>query len=178
MEKDNHQRFIAILNNTIEPLPQSGQYLSLLESIEDARIVMIGEATHGTQEFYQTRIEITQQLIKDKGFMAVTIEGDWPDAHRVHRFLQARSEDRNAAESLDDFKRFPTWMWRNTTLPPFLKWLREYNDKFSASHKVGFYGLDLYSLTTSMKAVVRYLQKVDPQAALEAKNGANNQDEK
>ncbi|MGC1182350.1 erythromycin esterase family protein [Legionella sp.] len=170
MDKDAHQRLITTLDNTIEPLPESGQYSSLLESIGDARIVMIGEATHGTQEFYQTRIEITQQLIKEKGFMAVAIEGDWPDAHRVHRFLQARSEDHNAAQSLDDFKRFPTWMWRNITIPPFLKWLREYNDKLPALHKVGFYGLDLYSLNTSMKAVVHYLQKVDPQAALEAKN--------
>ncbi|HVT62189.1 MAG TPA: erythromycin esterase family protein [Legionellaceae bacterium] len=170
MEKHNHQRLIAILDNAIEPLSESGQYVSLLESIGDARIVMIGEATHGTQEFYQTRIEITQQLIKEKGFMAVAIEGDWPDAHRVHRFLQARSEDHNAADSLDDFKRFPTWMWRNTTIPPFLKWLREYNDTLPALSKIGFYGLDLYSLNTSMNAVVHYLQKVDPQAALEAKN--------
>lgn len=170
MEKNNHQKLITVLDEAIEPIPESGYYETLLESIGEARIVMIGEATHGTQEFYQTRMAITQQLIKEKGFMALAIEGDWPDAHRVHRFLQARSTDHNAEESLGDFKRFPTWMWRNTTMPPFLKWLREYNDTLPPSHKIGFYGLDLYSLNTSMTAVVQYLQKVDPQAALEAKN--------
>ncbi|MFA5959580.1 MAG: erythromycin esterase family protein [Tatlockia sp.] len=170
MDKNAHQKLITSLDKAIEPVASSGPYLSLLESIGDARFVLIGEATHGTHEFYQTRIEITQQLIKEKGFMAVAIEGDWPDAHRIHRYLQARSADRNALDALDDFKRFPTWMWRNTTMPPFLSWLREYNDKRSTPHKVGFYGLDLYSLNSSMKAVVHYLQTVDPQAALEAKN--------
>ncbi|KTD33176.1 erythromycin esterase [Legionella nautarum] len=169
MGRDAHQKLITCLNNAIEPLSESGDYSSLLEKIGDARFVMIGEATHGTHEFYQTRIEITQQLIKQKGFMAVTIEGDWPDAHRVHRYLQGM--DNNDSESaLNDFKRFPCWMWRNTTMPPFLKWLRQHNDTITSLHKVGFYGLDLYSLNASMEAVVNYLMKVDPQSAMEAKN--------
>ena len=170
MDKDAHQRLITALNDAAEPLPESRDYSSLLDTIGDARFVMIGEASHGTHEFYQTRIEISQQLIKKKGFMAIAIEGDWPDAHRVHRFLQGSDEIQDAENALDDFKRFPTWMWRNTTMPPFLKWLRKHNDAPDTSYKVGFYGLDLYSLDASMKAVVHYLMKVDPRAALEAKN--------
>jgi len=170
MDKDAHQELLTVLNDAIEPLSASADYSSLLEKIGDARFVMIGEASHGTHEFYQTRIEITQQLIKQKGFMAVAIEGDWPDAHRVHRYLQGRDDTQDAENALNDFKRFPMWMWRNTTMPPFLKWLREYNDAITPLQKIGFYGLDLYSLNASMQAVVHYLMKVDPQSALEARN--------
>src|SRR5205807_1160311 len=95
LTQDAHHKLITILNDAIEPLseePKEDKYASLIDSIGNARFVMIGEATHGTHEFYQTRIEITQQLIEQKGFMAVAIEGDWPDAHRVHRYLQARTE--------------------------------------------------------------------------------------
>jgi erythromycin esterase-like protein len=168
MDMDAHKTLFTILNNSVEPLSESDDYSLILEKIGDARFVMIGEATHGTHEFYQTRIAITKQLILQKGFMAVAIEGDWPDAHRVHRYLQGRDDDLDKA--LDDFKRFPTWMWRNTTMPPFLKWLREYNDSLTTGRKVGFYGLDLYSLNASIKAVVGYLNRVDPHAAIEAKN--------
>lgn len=169
MDKENHQKLIMVLNDAAEPLYDTPNYSSLLERIGDARYVMIGEASHGTHEFYQTRIEITQQLIKQKGFMAVAIEGDWPDAHRVHRYLQGSGQTQDPQQALGDFKRFPTWMWRNTTIPPFLKWLREYNDGPNTAHKVGFYGLDLYSLNASMQAVVNYLMKIDPEAAIEAK---------
>lgn len=170
MDRDSHQALFTVLNDAIEPFGESSDYSSLLEKIGDARFVMIGEASHGTHEFYQARIEITQQLIEHKGFMAVAIEGDWPDAHRIHRYLQGQDETQRPENALDDFKRFPTWMWRNTTMPPFLKWLREHNDAPDTLYKVGFYGLDLYSLDTSMQAVVRYLMKIDPHAAVEAKN--------
>lgn len=113
--KDVHQKLITCLNEAIAPVSESDDYSSLLKNIGDARFVMIGEATHGTHEFYKTRIEITQQLIKQKDFMAVAIEGDWPDAHRVHRYLQGRSNTQDLESALDDFQRFPTWMWRNTT---------------------------------------------------------------
>lgn len=170
MNKDAHQTLITCLNAAIEPFSEAGDYSSLLQKIGDARFVMFGEATHGTHEFYQTRIAITQYLIKQKGFMAVAIEGDWPDAHQVHRYLQGRDDSLNSENALSNFKRFPTWMWRNSTMPPFLKWLREYNDTVAPTHKVGFYGLDLYSLNASMQAVVNYLMKVDPPAAIEAKH--------
>lgn len=170
MDRNAHQKLITCLNDAIDPLAEPDDYSSLLQKIGDARFVMIGEATHGTHEFYKARIEITQQLIKQKGFMAVAIEGDWPDAHRVHCYLQGRDDIPDSVSALDDFQRFPTWMWRNTTIPPFLKWLREYNDKVATLHKVGFYGLDLYSLNASIQAVIHYLMKIDPEAAIEAKN--------
>lgn len=169
MDKSAHQKLITVLNDAIEPIKDPEDYATLLQAIGDARFVMLGEATHGTHEFYQTRIEITQKLIKQKDFMAVAIEGDWPDAHRIHRYLQGRDGLLDPENALQDFKRFPIWMWQNTTMPPFLKWLREHNDA-APLHKVGFYGLDLYSLNASIESVIHYLMKVDPESALEAKN--------
>lgn len=101
--------------------------------------------------------------------MAVAIEGDWPSAYRVHRYLQGVGKLEDCNEALSDFTRFPAWMWRNTALPPFLKWLRNYNDNLSNKTKIGFYGLDLYSLYHSMQAVIDYLAKVDPEAAQRAR---------
>ena len=171
MDNSAYQKLIDKLNNVAQPLSdRADKYAALLEKIGDARFVLIGEATHGTHEFYQARIEITQQLIEQKGFMAVAIEGDWPDAYRIHRYLQGVGNKENEKHVLDDFKRFPTWMWRNTTIPPFINWLRNYNDKLSPAAKIGFYGLDLYSLYASMQAVINYLDKVDPLAAERAKS--------
>lgn len=164
---DAQQKLITLINEMATQIASS-DYYSLLEHIGDARFVMIGEASHGTQEFYQARIAITQQLIEKKGFMAVAIEGDWPDAHRVHRYIQGASAD-DSTSALNDFTRFPSWMWRNATMPPFLEWLRHYNESSPTQEKIGFYGLDLYSLNSSMQAVVRYLTKVDPHAAEQAK---------
>lgn len=170
MNMDIQQKLIAILNDSAKPFTAASDHSALLKKIGDARFVMIGEASHGTHEFYQTRIEITEQLIKKKGFMAVAIEGDWPDVYQIHRYLNGRNHPDNLEEALDGFKRFPTWMWRNSTIPPFLKWLRDYNDKLASPNKVGFYGLDLYSMNTSMQAVIQYLMKTDPKAAAEAKS--------
>lgn len=170
MDKDVYQNLINVLNQSAIPLEGEGKYDSLLEKIGDARFVLIGEATHGTEEFYKARIEITQQLIKHKGFMAIAIEGDWPDAYRIHRYVQGKNENEDEQRVLNDFNRFPEWMWRNTTLPPFIKWLREHNDQLLSKNKIGFYGLDIYSLNTSINAVIQYLEKVDPNAAQQAKS--------
>lgn len=170
MDKEINQKLIHLLNDHIEPFSQQGEnYSSLLNKIGNARFVLIGEATHGTHEFYQTRAEITKQLILQKGFMAVAIEGDWPDAYRIHRYLQGKGNKENIDAALSDFKRFPTWMWRNQTLVPFLKWLRTHNDNLPSLKKMGFYGLDLYSLNSSMQAVIDYLSKVDPEEAQRAR---------
>lgn len=172
MKTTAYEKLIATLNNACEPLEKSPlQWTSLLEKIGDARFVLIGEATHGTHEFYEARAEITRQLILNKGFMAVAIEGDWPDAYQINCYLHGKGDRENCEQALNGFKRFPTWMWRNTTLPPFLKWLREHNDHLpSFQSKVGFYGLDLYSLHASMAAVIEYLNKIDPLAAKRAQN--------
>ena len=145
-------------------------YEPLMELVGNSRFTLLGEASHGTHDFYHTRAQITQWLIKEKGYSAVAVEADWPDAHRVNRYIQGRSDDADAVEALGSFKRFPTWMWRNTDVVEFVAWLREYNDDLpEGSRKVGFYGLDLYSLHASARAVLDFLDKVDPEAAQRAR---------
>jgi erythromycin esterase-like protein len=150
---------------------ETGDYNQLLALIGNARFCLLGEATHGTYEFYRERAEITKQLIKEKAFTAVAVEADWPDAFRVNRYVRGLSDDNNADEALSGFKRFPTWMWRNTVVVDFVEWLRAYNESLSNdSVKVGFYGLDLYSLYTSIEAVLNYLNQIDPEAAKRARH--------
>lgn len=150
---------------------EGSDYDALLEAIGDASIVCIGEASHGTHEFYRERARITRRLIDEKGFTTVAVEADWPDAYRVNRYVRAMSGDQSAAEALEGFKgRFPTWMWRNADILDFAGWLRTFNDSLADEQaKVGFYGLDLYSLFTSIEAVIGYLEKVDRDAARRAR---------
>ncbi|PYP78851.1 MAG: erythromycin esterase [Gemmatimonadetes bacterium] len=142
---------------------------AIVDAIGDARIVLLGEASHGTHEFYATRAAVTQRLIETRGFRAVTIEGDWPDARRVDRFVRAISSDADADMALAGFRRFPQWMWRNTVVHDFVAWLRRWNDDREPGARCGFYGLDLYSLHASIDAVLRYLERVDPGAARRAR---------
>lgn len=146
------------------------QYDALIEGIGDARVVLLGEATHGTHEFYRERAFITRRLITEKGFAAVAVEADWPDAYRANRFVRGVSGDDDAVQALSGFGRFPTWMWRNADVLDFIGWLRSHNDARPAEKRAGFYGLDLYSLRTSIEAVLRYLDKVDPPAAQRARH--------
>lgn len=139
-------------------------HAALLDDARTARIVLLGEASHGTQDFYHLRASITKYLIEHHGFTAVAVEADWPDAYRVNRFVRAEGPDQDANSALSGFERFPSWMWRNTEVLSFARWLREWNDAHDR-HKAGFYGLDLYSLNTSIQAVIAYLDKVDPDAA-------------
>ncbi|NKE62402.1 erythromycin esterase [Lentzea sp. PSKA42] len=138
--------------------------------VGDARFVLIGEATHGTHEFYAARAEMTRRLIDQHGFRAVAVEADWPDAYRVNRYVRGRGADRTAEEALQGFQRFPAWMWRNTDVLDFVGWLRERNDRVAGRDQAGFYGLDLYSLHRSADEVISYLQAVDPQAAERARD--------
>jgi erythromycin esterase-like protein/predicted phosphoribosyltransferase len=162
---------IKALRETAYPLAGSTRdYDPLISRIGEARFALLGEASHGTHEFYYERAEITKRLITEKRFAAVAVEADWPDAYRLNRYVRGASDDVDAVEALSDFRRFPTWMWRNTVVVEFIEWLRAYNDALPAgAEKVGFYGLDLYSLHASMKAVLRYLEKVDPEAAKRAR---------
>jgi erythromycin esterase-like protein/predicted phosphoribosyltransferase len=139
----------------------------LSELIGDARIVLIGESSHGTHEFYRARAEITKWLIDEKGFCAVAAEADWPDAYRVNRYVRGLGEDTTAEQALRGFERFPSWMWRNTVVRDFGDWLRANNRRCESHHRrqTGFYGLDLYSLHRSMHEVVAYLDTIDPVAA-------------
>ncbi|HUF27019.1 MAG TPA: erythromycin esterase family protein [Gemmatimonadaceae bacterium] len=143
----------------------------LMELIGDARLVLLGEATHGTHEFYRIRGEITKRLIREKGFGAVAVEADWPDAYRVNRWVRGGSGDADATEALGGFRRFPQWMWRNADVLDFVGWLRSWNDaRPDEGPRVGFYGLDLYSMHASMEAVLAYLRLVDPEAEQRARN--------
>jgi erythromycin esterase-like protein len=149
---------------------QIEDYDPLMELIGDAPLVLIGEASHGTHEFYRERAQITKRLIKEKGFTAVAVEADWPDAYRVNRYVRGVGSDADAVEALSGFKRFPAWMWRNADVLDFVGWLRTYNDDLRASEtKVGFYGLDLYSLHSSIEAVLNYLDRIDPEAGRRAR---------
>ena len=158
------------INSTLHSLTAGPfAYDRLLEQVGDAHFVLIGEASHGTHEFYWHRAEITKRLIQEKGFQAVAAEADWPDAHRVNRYVRGRSNERTAEQALSGFARFPAWMWRNGVVAEFIAWLRKYNEGQSAANQAGFYGLDLYSLNRSRGEVVRYLEQVDPTAARRAR---------
>ncbi len=162
---------VETLRQKAHPLfGERSDYDPLLDLIGDARFVLLGEATHGTHEFYRARSEITKLLIKQKGFVGMAVEADWPDAYRVNRFIQHIGRDTEAIEALSGFKRFPTWMWRNADILDLVGWLREENVRFhKKTPKLGFYGLDLYSLFSSIEAVLKYLEKIDSAAAERAR---------
>jgi erythromycin esterase-like protein len=141
----------------------------VLAAIGKARFALLGEASHGTEDFYRERIRITQRLVAEQGFTAIAVEADWPDAYRVNRYVRGVCDDRDANEALCGFQRFPSWMWRNTEVRDFIEWLREFNASRPQHRQVGFYGLDLYSLFTSIEAVLKYLDDHDPEEARRAR---------
>ncbi|BES70307.1 hypothetical protein RE428_13250 [Marinobacter nanhaiticus D15-8W] len=158
------------LRDSLTPLRNSAHdFDTLLSMCRDKSLILMGEATHGTHEFYETRVEITKRLILDQGLQAIAVEADWPAAYRVNRYVNGLGNDATAQEALGDFKRFPLWMWRNTVVLAFVDWLREYNESQPPELRVGFYGLDMYSLYESIAAVLEYLDRVDPEAAREAR---------
>ncbi|MGZ5199074.1 MAG: erythromycin esterase family protein [Telluria sp.] len=160
----------AAIRAAAQPLTGAdNDYDGLLDLVGDAHYVLLGEATHGTHEFYAERARITQRLIRDKGFTAVAVEADWPDAYRVNCYVRGSTRDASAVEALAGFQRFPSWMWRNHDVAGFAEWLRIHNATTAPEQRAGFYGLDLYSLFTSIQEVLRYLDKVDPAAAAEAR---------
>ena len=158
-----------IARDAVELTGAQGDYDRLLELVGDRRFVLLGEASHGTHQFYRERSRITKRLIEEKAFAAVAVEADWPDAHRVNRYVLGQSKDEDANAALADFRRFPAWMWRNADIVRFIEWLRARNDTHQLPTKARFYGLDLYSMRTSMEAVISYLDAVDPNAAAAAR---------
>jgi erythromycin esterase-like protein len=164
----------SLLLPSVTPLVgKSGDHDALLDRIGDARFVLLGEASHGTHEFYRERVRITKRLIQEKGFDAIALEADWPDAHRLQRWIHGTSSDAGPNEALGDFARFPTWMWRNREMIDFARWLRAHNDARTErgpnERKVDVYGIDLYSLFASIDVVLSYLDRVDPPAAERAR---------
>jgi erythromycin esterase len=152
------------------PLADATDLDPLIDLVGDARVVLLGEASHGTSEFYTWRTEISRRLIREKGFSFIAVEGDWPDCYRVNRYVKGRADSgRSADEVLHAFERWPTWMWANLEVVALCRWLREHNDALPRDRRVGFYGLDVYSLWESMHEVVRYLEGVDLDAARDAR---------
>src|SRR5947207_4038734 len=158
----------AVIARAARALTTDADYDSLVAMAGEAQCVLIGEASHGTREFYAIRAALTRRLIEEKGFRAVALEADWPDSFCVHRFVTGRSDDTRASEALSDFRRFPSWMWRNTVVVDFVECLRHWNAR-NKDNLAGFYGLDLYSLHTSIEAVLNYLNNIDPAAAPRAR---------
>ena len=161
------QEISALLREVAEPFGdiEDAELGPLLDRIGDSRLVLLGEATHGTSEFYRMRARITRELVLRKGFNVVAVEADWPDAARIDRYIRPRSKPLSA-DGRSTFARFPTWMWRNREVQELVHWLRDHNETAGEpERKVGFYGLDLYSLYSSIYAVTRYLDEVDPDAA-------------
>lgn len=140
-------------------------YDASLQAVGARSFVLLGEATHGTHEFYRMRADITRRLIDELGFDAVAVEADWPDAYRLNRYVRGEAVDSKARDSFADFERFPQWMWRNEDVLCFIDWLRERNARVAPDRAVGFYGLDMYSLYRSAEAVIDYLERVDYEQA-------------
>ena len=161
---------VDVVRRHLVPIDLEHAAARLLERIPaTVALVLIGEATHGTREFYRIRADLTQALIEQRGFSCVAVEADWPDAYRANRWVRLHGDDATAEEALADFTRFPRWMWRNRDVVQFLGWLRRHNAARRDEARVGFYGLDLYSLHRSMARVIEYLDKVDPAAAARAR---------
>lgn len=154
------------IKNCSYPLSSATDLEPLMDRIGDARIVLLGEATHGTHEYYTWRAEITKRLIEEKDFDFIGVEGDWPDCYRINRFIKGyeNAGDDIIDDVLMEFKRWPTWMWANWEIAGFAEWLREWNIGLTPNDKVGFYGLDVYSLWESFEEILKYLERVDPKA--------------
>src|SRR5437764_6490072 len=146
------------------PLAGSDDLDPLMEQIGEARYVLLGEASHGTAEYYTWRMRISQRLIEEKGFSFIAVEGDWPDCFRVNRYIKDLDGGTSGFEVLHAFARWPTWMWANEEVVALVEWLRRFNDGQAKERRVGFYGLDVYSLWDSLYAVLGYLRKNRPDA--------------
>jgi erythromycin esterase-like protein len=162
--------FTGLLERIEAPLAEDRDLDPLLERIGDARFVLLGEASHGTSEYYAWRHRLSRRLVEEKGFSFIAVEGDWPDCYRLNRWVKGYPEaGESAYEVLHAFERWPTWMWANREVEALAEWMREHNRGRPVEERVGFYGLDVYSLWESMEAVERYLRRIDPEAAARAR---------
>lgn len=159
------KEIVALLKRSSTSLENSADLDPLMDYIGDAKYVLLGEASHGTHEYYTWRARITQRLIQEKGFSFVAVEGDWPDCYRLNRFAKGYLDaSQDIYSVLNQFNRWPTWMWANWEIAAFIDWLKKYNETLSADARIGFYGLDVYSFNESMQSIIQYLEKNDPEA--------------
>jgi erythromycin esterase len=158
----------------MHPLTNMASLDALFSDIGDRNIVMLGEASHGTHEYYTWRTAISKKLIEEKGFQFIAVEGDWPDCYQINRYVKGYNDaGTDIKKVLNAFDRWPTWMWANWEVAALAEWLREYNRSLPIQEKVGFYGLDVYSLWDSMKTMMNYLEKEDKQAAASVRKAIN-----
>ncbi|TDE42531.1 erythromycin esterase family protein [Flavobacterium rhamnosiphilum] len=166
----NSSEIVALLNRTATPLENVEDLDPLIDHIGDAKYVLLGEASHGTHEYYTWRAKITQRLIQEKGFSFVGVEGDWPDCYRLNRYAKGYLDSgKDIFSVMNEFNRWPTWMWANWETAAFIDWLKVFNENFPADKRIGFYGLDVYSFRESMHSIIQYLEKNDPKALAIAK---------
>jgi len=166
----NSNKIVELLDRFSSPLENSEDLNPLINYIGDAKYVLLGEASHGTHEYYVWRAKITQRLIQEKGFSFVGVEGDWPDCYRLNRYAKGyENSGQDIYSVLNQFNRWPTWMWANWEIASFIDWLKVYNESLPLNKKVGFYGLDVYSFRESMQSIITYLEKNDPEALKSAK---------
>lgn len=166
----NSNKIIELLNSSSSPLENSEDLDPLMDYIGDAKYVLLGEASHGTHEYYTWRAKITQRLIQEKGFSFVGVEGDWPDCYRLNRYAKGYLDPgKDIYNVLNEFNRWPTWMWANWEVAAFIDWLKVFNENLPADKRIGFYGLDVYSFRESMNSIIQYLEKNDPEALKVAK---------
>ncbi len=156
-----NKKMIQAIKDDAIPILKTSDLNSLIDVLNDEKYVLLGESSHGTSEFYKVRAEISKKLIVDKGFTFLAVEGDWPACQQLNRYIKGyNQEETNLLKMLRSFNRWPTWMWANEELIDFIEWLKEYNQKQSDDQKVGFYGIDVYSLWESMEEIIKYLEKI------------------
>ena len=169
-----YDELINSIKNNSHKLNNSVSLDPLLYEIGDARYILLGEASHGTHEYYTWRMAITKRLIIEKNITMIAVEGDWPDCYRLNRYVKGYANSgKSAVEVLQSFNRWPTWMWANWEMVAFAEWLKKHNSTLPNNKKVGFYGLDVYSLWESMEEITKYLEKTDPIALKSALKAVN-----
>lgn len=170
----NEKEVVNTIQKHTHPLNNEKDLKPLFDRIGDARIVMLGEASHGTHEYYTWRAHISKRLIEEKGFNFIALEGDWPDCYRLNRYVKGyEGDEKDAVDVLKDFNRWPTWMWANWEIVALAEWLKQHNIGLSVHKKTGIYGLDVYSLWESMESIMQYLEKTDPAAYYLAEEAFN-----
>lgn len=167
----NDEKVLQDIHKLALPLEKKETVDQLVEQAGRSKYVLMGEASHGTSEFYKVRAELSKRLITEQGFRVIAVEGDWPACYTLNRYIKGYSDHENAREALEDFNRWPTWMWANEEIIALAEWLRSYNRDKTEAEKVGFYGIDVYSLWESMDEILKYLgtqDRADLEAAREA----------
>ncbi|MRH44583.1 erythromycin esterase family protein [Aquibacillus halophilus] len=159
------KKIIQAVQKYAKPFQNSEDLTPLIDQIGDAKIVLLGESSHGTSEFYSVRSELSKRLIMEKGFSVIAVEGDWPSCQHVNRYIKNYSNASSTHEVLKEFKRWPTWMWANEEIAELIDWLRDYNNESDLTQKIGFYGIDVYSLWESLDEIMNYLEKTEPKGS-------------